>query len=87
MSSITIRNLDEAVKTNIRIAAARHGRSMEEELRLVLRERYTEQKTAAAEKEEHPLLMLRRLALEAGGFDDFEVPPRQPYEPRITFDP
>ena len=36
MASITIRNLDENVKARLRIAAARHGCSMEEEVRRIL---------------------------------------------------
>ena len=38
MASITIRNLDDDVKTRLRIRAAGHRRSMEEEARLILRE-------------------------------------------------
>jgi len=37
MASITIRRLDEAVKARLRVRAARHGRSMEEEARHILR--------------------------------------------------
>ncbi len=37
MASITIRNLDDAVKERLRVRAAMHGRSMEEEVRLILR--------------------------------------------------
>jgi plasmid stability protein len=37
MASITIRNLDDDVKARLRIAAARHGVSMEEEVRRILR--------------------------------------------------
>lgn len=37
MASITIRNLDESVKDRLRIVAARHGCSMEEEVRRILR--------------------------------------------------
>lgn len=37
MASITIRNLDERIKARLRLRAARHGRSMEEEARLLLR--------------------------------------------------
>jgi plasmid stability protein len=36
MSSITIRNLDDRVKRKLRVRAARHGRSMEEEVRQIL---------------------------------------------------
>ncbi len=38
MATITIRNLDDAVKTRLRIRAASHDRSMEEEARVILRE-------------------------------------------------
>ena len=38
MASITIRNLDPAVKERLRVRAARHGRSMEDEARRILRE-------------------------------------------------
>jgi plasmid stability protein len=37
MSSITIRDLDPALKTRLRVRAARAGRSMEEEVRVILR--------------------------------------------------
>ena len=36
MATITIRNLDDDVKTWLRKRAARNGRSMEEETRLIL---------------------------------------------------
>lgn len=36
MASITIRNLDDQVKEQLRIAAAHNGHSMEEEARLIL---------------------------------------------------
>lgn len=38
MASITIRNLDDEVKARLRVRAAGNGRSMEEEVRLILRE-------------------------------------------------
>ncbi|MFD2174756.1 FitA-like ribbon-helix-helix domain-containing protein [Rhodobacter lacus] len=37
MASITIRNLDDDVKRRLRVRAAEHGRSMEEEVRDILR--------------------------------------------------
>lgn len=37
MASITIRNLDEDIKQRLRVRAAEHGRSMEEEAREILR--------------------------------------------------
>lgn len=38
MSSLTIRNVDEATKQRLRLRAARHGVSMEEEVRRILKE-------------------------------------------------
>lgn len=37
MASITIRNLEEELKQSLRVRAAIHGRSMEEEAREILR--------------------------------------------------
>jgi plasmid stability protein len=37
MASITIRNLDEPLKARLRVRAATHGRSMEDEARDILR--------------------------------------------------
>jgi len=37
MASITIRNLDEQLKVRLRMQAASHGHSMEEEARVILR--------------------------------------------------
>ncbi len=37
MASLTIRNIDDSLKTTLRLSAARHGRSMEEEARQILR--------------------------------------------------
>lgn len=36
MSSLTVRNLDESVKNSLRVRAARHGWSMEQEVRQIL---------------------------------------------------
>lgn len=37
MASLTIRNLDEELKAKLRVEAALHGNSMEEEVRSILR--------------------------------------------------
>lgn len=37
MSTLTIRNLEPSIKDKLRLAAAEHGRSMEEEVRTILR--------------------------------------------------
>ena len=41
MATLTIRQLDEKTKTRLRIRAAHHGRSMEEEAREILRSALT----------------------------------------------
>ena len=38
MASITVRNLDEAVKASLRLQAAQHGWSMEQEVRHILQQ-------------------------------------------------
>jgi len=48
MASITVRQLDEALKKQLRLRAARHGRSVEDEVRTILR-------SAAAEGEPFPV--------------------------------
>ena len=40
MASLTIRGLDAETHTRLRVAAARHGRSMEAEVRAILWERF-----------------------------------------------
>jgi plasmid stability protein len=37
MSSITVRKIDEGLKKKLRVRAAKHGRSMEDEVRAILR--------------------------------------------------
>lgn len=37
MSTLTIRNIDADIKDKLRLTAAAHGRSMEEEVRTILR--------------------------------------------------
>jgi antitoxin FitA len=43
MASITVRNIDDALKARLRVRAAHHGRSMEEEARQILRHALGEQ--------------------------------------------
>lgn len=40
MASITIRNIDKSLKERLRVRAAQHGRSMEEEVRTILKETF-----------------------------------------------
>lgn len=73
MASITVRNLDESLKRRLRIRAAEHGRSMEQEARDILR--------AALDEEEVPTRNLgtaiHELFKPLGGVD-LPIPPREP---------
>lgn len=67
MSSITIRNLDEDLKARLRLRAARHGLSMEQEVRNIL------QRTLAAESAAiNGLDFAKRNALAAAAATIFE---------------
>lgn len=80
MASITIRRLDDTVKARLRIRAASHGRSMEEEARHVLT-------AALAEEPKRPLNLadaIRSLFEPLGGVE-LEIPPREPMRRPPTF--
>jgi plasmid stability protein len=83
MSSITIRNLDPAVKERLRVRAAQHGHSMEAEARRILQ--------ATLQDPERPpernLYERIRARFEPlGGIDDLELPPREPAREPPRFD-
>ncbi len=72
MASITIRNLDDDVKARLRTRATRHGRSMEEEARLILCE--------AVGSREAPVNLasaIRARIAPLGGVE-LALPPREP---------
>ena len=46
MASITIRDLDDDVKTRLRVRAAEYHRSMEEEARIILRDAVNDRRAA-----------------------------------------
>ena len=79
MASITIRNLDDGLKRSLRIRAAEHGRSMEEEARAIIREAVGRPATPANLGE----AIHRRFA--AIGGVDLDLPPREqmPEPPRF----
>ena len=55
MASITIRNLDDEVRTRLRVRAAEHNRSMAEEVRIILREAVSDRQSRPPEPGEiHP---------------------------------
>ncbi len=73
MASMTIRKLDEGLKRRLRIRAAEHGQSMEEEAREILR--------AALSQEDAPSpglsYQIHRRFAEIGGVD-LRLPEREP---------
>jgi len=73
MATLTIRQLDEKTKTRLRVRAAYHGRSMEEEARAILRSALT---TASPVKGNLAETIRRRFA--ALGGHEFELPRRDP---------
>ena len=50
MASLTVRQLDDALKKLLRLRAARHGRSMEDEVRVILREAAAETDRSAPDR-------------------------------------
>jgi phosphopantothenoylcysteine decarboxylase / phosphopantothenate---cysteine ligase len=60
MASLTVRQLDDKLKALLRLRAARHGRSMEDEVRVILKEAAEAAGREALEKFEPPALAARR---------------------------
>lgn len=52
MTQLLVRKLDEDIKPKLKARAARHGRSLEEEVRVILREVADEPEQAPAEPEQ-----------------------------------
>ncbi len=73
MTTMTIRNIDEPLKARLRIRAAQHGRSMEEEARDILRSALN----AEPAKGQSMLDAIRSILGPDGGVD-LELPPREP---------
>ena len=80
--SITIRNLDPALKERLRVRAAQHGQSMEAEARIILQ-------TVLAPQEARPTRHLYdrvRARFASLGGVDLELPPREPVREPPRFD-
>jgi len=75
MAVLTIRNLDEGLKARLRVQAARHGQSMEEEARSILRQSLAPDASAGG----LGTRLIRRFQDAAG---DLPLPPRS--LPRAT---
>ncbi|MFM7658997.1 MAG: FitA-like ribbon-helix-helix domain-containing protein [Burkholderiaceae bacterium] len=72
MASITIRNLDDNIKQRLRVRAAEHGRSMEEEARDIL---WRVVSDAAAPRD---LAAAIRARIAPTARADLELPAREP---------
>ena len=73
MATITIRNLDDDVKTRLRVRAAENHRSMEEEVRIILRDAVKDGRTGPRDLEK----FTRECFASLGGVE-LELPPRGP---------
>lgn len=84
MGSITIRNLDDDLKARLRLRAAQHGLSMEQEVRNIL------QRTLAGEPTvTNGLDFAMRINQRFSGLgaEDIALPSRLPAKPVPEFDP
>ena len=73
MATITIRNLDEDVKTRLRGRATANRRSMEEEVRIILRDAVKDGRTGPRD-----LAKFTRECFASLGGVELELPPRGP---------
>ena len=78
MATMTIRNLDDELKARLRVRAAQHGKSMEEEARSILRDALKSEPLSGKE-----LVQRIREMVEPYGGIELELPPQEPMrEPR-----
>ena len=80
MASITIRNVDDEVKSRLRVRAAGAGRSMEEEARLILG------KAVGGGADARDLASIIRSYFGPTNGVDMELPPRGPAREPPAFD-
>ena len=80
MASITIRNLDDGLKQRLRVRAAEHGHSMEEEARAILRE-----VVGTGTPPANLAVVIRKRVASIGGVD-LELPLRDPQREPPRFD-
>lgn len=80
MAAITIRNLDDSLKEGLRQRAAANGRSMEDEVREILRTTLASPVQRAA----HPADAIRARFSALGGVE-FDVPARSPMRRQPDF--
>ena len=79
-STLTIRDVEPAVKERLRMRAARSGRSMEEEVRMILRAATADEGNSKAN-----LADAIQARFAAFGGVELELPPREPMRPPPKF--
>lgn len=80
MASMTIRNIDDSIKTRLRIRAAQHGRSMEDEARDILR-------VALSSGVAQPVHLVDRIRAHVAQFGGVDLPEllREPMREPVDF--
>jgi antitoxin FitA len=81
MASMTIRDIDERLKAKLRIRAARHGRSIEEEARDILRTALSPEPARTG-----GLVEAIRARVEPFGGVELEIAPRQAMRGPVELD-
>jgi phosphopantothenoylcysteine decarboxylase / phosphopantothenate---cysteine ligase len=69
MASLTIRKLDEGIKTYLRLRSAKNGRSVEEEVRVILRQRGPARRRGGGSAPPYPDHWRRHRRLQGAGPD------------------
>lgn len=81
MASMTIRNIDEQLKSRLRVQAAQHGRSMEDEARDILRAALSTEGEGSGQS---LIDSIRRRITPFGGID-LALPGRDAISNRVDF--
>ena len=81
MASLIVRNIDDSLKDKLRQRAARHGRSMEDEVRTILRHSLAAEPLTGAD-----FLKAVRKHFEGLGDVEIELPPREMGREPPSFD-
>jgi plasmid stability protein len=81
MASMTIRDLDERLKARLRVQAAQHGRSMEDEARDILRTALSTEPSRIG-----TLVDSIRARIEPLGGVELEIAPREAMREPVNFD-
>lgn len=82
MATLLIRKIDDDVKTRLRVRAAKAGRSMEEEARVILT-RETQNETRKGMSGAEVLALMESLF--ADEHEELELPPRDRDRPPVDF--